>query len=66
MGGVILAVTVFWCCSTWVLGRLLDGCRGTVPFELVKDGDPLLLIERLLHLGGPDTVRITRVKGHVD
>ena len=25
------------------VGRLLDGCHGTVPFELVKDGDLLLL-----------------------
>ena len=32
------------------VGRLLDGCRGTVPFVLVKDGDLLLLIERMLHL----------------
>ena len=32
------------------VGRLLDGCHGTVPFELVKDGDLLLLIERMLHL----------------
>ena len=38
----------------------------TVPFELVKDGDLLLLVERMLHLGGLDTVRITKVKGHAD
>ena len=25
------------------VGRLLDGCRGAVPFELVNDGDLLLL-----------------------
>ena len=41
------------------VGRLLDGCRGTVPFELVKDGDLLLLVERMLHVRGLDTVRIT-------
>ena len=46
------------------VGRLLDGCRGT--FELVKDGDLPLLIERMLHLRGLDTVRITEVKGHAD
>ena len=28
------------------VGRLLDGRRGSVPFELVKDGDLLLLIEK--------------------
>ena len=48
------------------VGRLLDGHHGLVPFELVKDGDLLLLIERMLHLRGLDTVRITKVKGHAD
>ena len=32
------------------VGRLLDGRCGSVPFELVKDGDLLVLIERMLHL----------------
>ena len=36
------------------------------PFELVNDGDLLLLIERMLRLRGLDTVRITKVKGHAD
>ena len=48
------------------VGRLLDGCRGPEPFELVNDGDLLLLIERILHLKGLDTVRISKVKGHAD
>ena len=47
-------------------GRLLDGHHGSVPFELVKDGDLLLLIDRMLHLRGLDTVRISKVKGHAD
>ena len=34
------------------VGRLIDGCRGPAPFELVNDGDLLLLIERILHLRG--------------
>ena len=46
------------------VGRLLDGNRGSVPFELVKDGDLLLLLERMLHPGGLDTVEVTKVKGH--
>ena len=46
--------------------RLLCGCRGPKPFELVNDGDLLLLIERMLHLRGLDTVRISKVKGHAD
>ena len=32
------------------VGRLLDGHHGSVPLELVKDGDLLLLIERMIHL----------------
>ena len=46
--------------------RLLGGCRGSKPLELVNDGDLLLLIERMLHLRGLDTVRISKVKGHAD
>ena len=48
------------------VGRLLDGHHGSVPFELVKDGDLLLLIERMLRLGGLDTVRISDFRGHAD
>ena len=48
------------------VGRLLDGHPGPIPLELVKDGDLLLLIDRMLHLRGPDTVRISKVKGHAD
>ena len=48
------------------VGQLLAGRRSSVPFELVHDGDLLLLIDRMLHLHGLDTVRITKVKGHAD
>ena len=48
------------------VGRLLDGRRGSIPFELVTDGDLLLLFDKMLDLRGRDTVRITRVKGHAD
>ena len=37
-----------------------------VPFELVKDGDLLLLLERMLFTQKLDTVRIAKVKGHAD
>ena len=40
------------------VGRLLDGCRGAVPFELVNDGDLLLLIDRMLRERDHDTVRL--------
>ena len=48
------------------VGRLLDDHPGSVPFELVKDGDLLLFIDRMLHLRGLDAVRISKVKGHAD
>ena len=46
--------------------RLLRGCRGPKPFELVNDGDLLLLLEHMLNRRGLDTVRISKVKGHAD
>ena len=48
------------------VGRLLDGCRGAVPFELVNDGDLLLLIDRMHRSRGLDTARISKFKGHAD
>ena len=41
--------------------RLLDGSVDSRPPEIVKGGDLILL-----RLGGLDTVRITKVKGHAD
>ena len=43
------------------VGRLLDGCRDSKPFELVNDGDLLLLIDRMLRKRGLDTVRLSKV-----
>ena len=37
------------------VGRLLDGHHCSLPFELVKDGDLLLLINRMLRLRGLDS-----------
>ena len=48
------------------VGRFLDGRTTSRPAELVKDGDLLLLIERMLCLRGLDTVRISKVMGHAD
>ena len=48
------------------VGRMLDDHPVPIPFELVKDGDLLLLSDRMLRLRGPDTVRISKVKGHAD
>ena len=48
------------------VGSLLSGCRRSKPFELVDDGDLLLLLEHLLNRRGLDTVRVSKVKGHAD
>ena len=48
------------------VGRLLYGHHGSLPFELVKGGDLLLRVDRMLRLRGLDTVRVTKVKGHAD
>ena len=74
MWGVILALQssdavhlgVDNLCVVRHVGRRLNGHRGSAPVELVTDGDLLLLIERMVHLRGRDTVRITKVKGHAN
>ena len=48
------------------VGRLLDDNLGAQPFEILKDGDLLCLIYRMLSLRGFDTVKISKVKGHAD
>ena len=45
------------------VGRLLNI---STPFELVTDGDLLVLVDRMLRLRGRDTARVTKVKGHTD
>ena len=48
------------------VGRLLDGGPGARPFEIVKDGDLLCLIDRMLQLRGLGAVKVSKVKGHAD
>ena len=48
------------------VGRLLDGGPRVRPFEIVKDGDLLCLVDRMLQLRGLDTVKVSKVKGHAD
>ena len=47
-------------------GRILDGRFSSRPCEVLPDGDLLLLVERMLHFRGLNTVRISKVKGHAD
>ena len=48
------------------VGRLVDHCSFSAPLELVTDGDLLILLRRMIDLSGPDTFRISKVKGHAD
>ena len=48
------------------VGRILDGRVSSRPRELLLDGDLFLLIKRMLHFRGFNTVRISKVKGHAD
>ena len=48
------------------VGGILDGRVSSRPCELLPDGDLLLLIERMMHIRGLNTVRISKVKGHAD
>ena len=47
------------------VGRLLDGNFGPCPAELVKDGDLVLIINRMLEMRGRNTVRVSKGK-HAD
>ena len=46
------------------VGRMLDNDLGSLPFQVLPDGDLLCLIHRMLMLRGLDTVKVTKVKGH--
>ena len=48
------------------VGRILDGKLSSRPFEFLPDGDLLFLIDRMLHIRGLGTVRISKVKGLAD
>ena len=48
------------------VGRLLDNNLGARPSKILKDGDLLCLIHRILLLRGLDTVKVSKVKGHAD
>ena len=47
---------------------LLLGCSTTFacpgPLPLVKDGDLIAIVRHMILARGPDTVKVTKVKGH--
>ena len=48
------------------VGRLVDGDSVSCPVELLNDGDLILLIDWMIEWRGRGTVRISKVKGHVE
>ena len=45
---------------------MLAGRRPGRPYELLVDGDILVLVHKLLDARGPGTTNISKVKGHAD
>ena len=55
-----------WVWTILLLIVMLVICWMVILVPFLSDGDLLLLIDRMLRLRGPDTVRISKVKGHAD
>ena len=45
---------------------MLAGRKAARPYELMVDGDLLVLVQKLLDARGPGTTNISKVKGHAD
>ena len=48
------------------VGRVLAGRKPSKPLELLVDGDLIGLVQRLVHIRGPGTTAISKVKCHAD
>ena len=48
------------------VARMLAGKKAARPYELMVDGDLLVLVQKLLDARGPGTTKISKVKGHAD
>ena len=48
------------------VARMLAGRKAARPYELMVDGDFLVLVQRQLDVRGPGTTKISKVKGHAD
>ena len=72
--GAIVALQAYWPFHSGIdnvnvartIGRLLDeGCL-VKPLPLVKDGDLIALVQKMISSRGRETVRVTKVKGHAE
>ena len=72
--GAVVVMQAYWPCHLGIdnlydartLGRLLDRDSLVRPLPLVKDGDLIAHAQYMIRTRGQDTVRVTKVKGHVD
>ena len=48
------------------VGRMLAGRMPGRPYELLVDGDLLVLVHKLLDARGPGTTSVSKIKGHAD
>ena len=48
------------------VSRILEGRISCRPSELAFDGDLLVIIERMIHLRGVQSTKVSKVKGHAD
>ena len=64
----------YWPCHSGIdnlnvartIGRLLDKDCLAKPLPLVKNGDLVALVQKMIRSRGRETVRITKVKGHAE
>ena len=48
------------------VGRILAGKKPHKPYELLADGDLLLLVQKLVNARGPGATAVSKVKSHAD
>ena len=72
--GAILAMQAYWPCNLGIDNlnvvrstcRLLDADCLAKPLPLVKDGNLVALVQKMIRTRGCCTVRVTKVKGHAE
>ena len=70
--GAVVALQAYWPCHLGIdnlnvvrkIGHLLDADCLAKPLPLVKDGNLVAVVQKMIRTRGRDTVRVTKVKGH--
>ena len=61
----IVALHAYWLCHFGIDNLNVARTIGRKPVPLVKDGDWVALVQYMIRIRGRETVRVTKVKGHV-